>query len=144
MVKFSVCTLSAPAALKPATPQSTAFRMATVPGTRPPISSVRRCKLTSRGDGFKASAITWLTGFCADARATRNTGRNRYTFAIRIRLELEIKSRKSERVKESWVVAEFENEKFSTSRLYSPGTSVCPAPPDSVAYHSGYTQEAFC
>ena len=102
MAKFSVCTLSAPADLKAATPQSTACRMASVPGTRPPISSVRRCRFDSRGEGFKASAITWSAGFCANAIATRNTGRNKHTFTVRIRLELEIKSRKSESAKQSY------------------------------------------
>src|SRR5579872_1078073 len=95
MVKSSVCTLSAPAALNVAIPHSTACRMASVPGTLPPISSVSFRRLVSRGEGFRASAITWSTGFCADATASKNTGRRNNVFTDRIKLELEINSQKS-------------------------------------------------
>ena len=57
-LKCSMWTLSAPAALNAATPQSIAFCMAGVPGTRPPISSVKRRRFVSKEEGFKASAIT--------------------------------------------------------------------------------------
>src|SRR5579864_9396288 len=43
--------------------------------------------------------MTWSVGFCADARAIRNKGRIKQRFAVCIRLELEIKSRKSESAK---------------------------------------------
>src|SRR5579871_6145525 len=53
----SVWTSSAPAALKAATPQSTARCIAGVPGTRPPIWSESTCKFFSIGDGFRASSM---------------------------------------------------------------------------------------
>ena len=55
--KSSVCTASAPAVLNASTPHCTARCMAGLPGTRPPISSVRWRSSVSIGEGFKASAM---------------------------------------------------------------------------------------
>src|SRR5712692_6564340 len=94
MVNFSVVALSAPTAFKACTPQSTAFCIAGVPGTRPPISSVSRRRLVSSGEDFRASPIRRLLGSCAKAAQSRTAGRRRQIFVFGITAALETKIKK--------------------------------------------------
>src|SRR5215831_10457373 len=81
-------------------PHCTACCMARVPGTRPPISSVRRRRLSWRGEGCRAVWITWLTallsagGLAAKLTKVRMQTQSR---ALRVRIwqALEMKSGKS-------------------------------------------------
>ena len=73
VMKSSVWTLSAPAVLNASTPHSTARCMAGVPGTRPPISSVRWRRLVSRDEGLSASLIRRVASDSGPAAAHVST-----------------------------------------------------------------------
>src|SRR5438045_791812 len=91
MVKSSVWTLSAPAALNASTPQAIAFRIAGVPGTRPPIWSVRRSRFDSSAEGFKASSMTRVALSCVTAAVINRRETSATETVLCITAELEMK-----------------------------------------------------